>query len=492
MNNLSKLLILFVVITMLVGCFAACGLTNNEEKPEDNTPVVDDNNDNNDNNDNGGNNNGGNNTPPVVEFVDYASQVKFNENSGKVWAKVSVKSYIDGDTTHFYVDEYSHGGNGPTIEDSYVKARYLAINTPESTGVIEPWGKKASNYTKTQLSKATDIIIESDTATWNLDSTGGRYLLWVWYKTAQDTEYRNLNLEILQQGLAYGSNVGSNTYAQVALAALNQAKTLKLHVFSKDKDPDFYYGKFTEVTLKELKVNAEKYEGRLVKFEAVVAKQVDATLYVQEYDAATDMYFGLQVFCSYNYPRMSDFFVGNRVSFVGTLQYYENGGYYQLSNLQYDVLDETWEGGCHVIGTGYESSYPEIDVNTLMNGTHVIEVIEEVEVDGEVTEVLVPKTFKYGEFALHGTASLTNLTVQSVYTTVSDTDSNGALTITCKDANGMTIKLRTDSKLVTDDGHVVVEGDFPKGTVLSAKGIVDVFNGQYQLKVFSYNDITIH
>ena len=504
MNKLSKLLVLLAVIAMLVGCLAACGPNgtgnqggNTEGGGEQGGST-----------DNGGNSGSGDNSGGEIEFVDYASQVKFNPNSGKIWADVTVKSYIDGDTTHFYVDKV-HGAD--SLDDSYVKARYLAINTPESTGVIEAWGKKASNYTKAQLMKATSIIIESDTATWNLDSTGGRYMLWVWYKTAEDTDYRNLNLEILQQGLAYGSSVSSNTYGTYALAALNQAKAMKLHVFSKEKDPDFYYGKAISLSLKELKmadtepyvdeetgVSRDKniYEGKLVKFEGVVAKQVDATIYVEEYDPEYDMYFGMQIFAGYTYPKMHEFAIGNRVSIVGTLQYYENGGTYQVSNLKFDVLDENWEGGCRVISTGHSSSYNEIDVNTLMNGTVSLDVIVEKEDEnGEIIEEAVTKTFAYGELAHYSTATVNNLTVQSVYTTVNDKDSNGSLTITCKDSNGVTIKIRTASKLFWDVNGVptqVVASDFPKGTVISVKGVIDSFQGDYQIKIFSMNDVTFN
>ncbi len=521
MNKLfSKFLILLVVIAMLTGCLAAC------VRPDDNPP------------DTGNNDNAHKHSfvdgvcdcgesdpdyqPPhehnfvngkcecgtkdpnykeEIEFVDYASQVKFNPNSGKIYAEVTVKSYIDGDTTHFFIEKI-HGGSGDTIPESYVKARYLGINTPESTGVIEPWGKKASNYTKAQLMKATDIIIESDTATWNLDSTGGRYLLWVWYKTADDTEYRNLNLEILQQGLAYGSNVTSNTYGEYALAALNQAKAMKLHVFNKaEKDPDYYYGGAVSLTLKELKASTvwdaeagrhqNKYEGKLVKFEAVVAKQIGPTIYVEEYDAENDMYFGMQIFAGYSYPKMDEFVIGNRLSIVGTLQYYENGGTYQVSNLKYKILDPEWEGGCRVISTGHSASFTEIDVNTLMNGTITLDVFTVVEDEnGEMIETSTKQVFDYGELAHYSTATVKNLTVQSVYTTTSDTDSNGALTITCKDENGVTIKIRTASKLIHNDNTVVVASDFPKGTVISVKGVIDSFNGEYQIKVFNINDIT--
>ena len=69
------------------------------------------------------------------EFIDYAAQVKFDPNSGRAVAKVTVHAAVDGDTTHF---------NVPTsiVSSGILKARYLGINTPESTGIIEPWGKK--------------------------------------------------------------------------------------------------------------------------------------------------------------------------------------------------------------------------------------------------------------------------------------------------------------------------------------------------------------
>ncbi len=490
MNKLSKLLILLAVITMIVGCFAACNLINPPEEPHEHTYVD-------------GKCECGEKDPDYVEevkFVDYAAQLKFNENSGKKWTYATVKSYIDGDTTHFYVD-------GTDFPDGFVKARYLGINTPESTGIIEPWGKKASNYTKTQLQKAESItngiIIESDTATWDLDSTGDRYLLWVWYKTAENEDYRNLNIEILQQGLAYGSSTTSNTYSEYTSAALYQANTLKLYVFNKKvKDPDFYYGEAINLTLKELKTAEKvwseadnryknKYEGLLVKFEAVVAKQSGYTIYVEEYDSQNDMYFGMQLYTGFGYPRMSDFTIGNRISVVGTLQYYDTMGTYQVSNLQYDILFDDWEGGCRVLETGNAASYREGDVNQIINGKINIEsYVEETDENGEVTEVIKNVEFDYGELAHYSTVSLKNLTVQSVYTTNNGGDSDGALTITCKDANGKTIKIRTASKLVREDKSIVLESDFPTGTVISVRGIIDSFGGDYQIKVFNINDIT--
>ena len=483
MNKLSKLLILLVIVSMIAGCLTACdlgGLINKPQTDVENPDVTPDDGEKPDDGDK-------NEPQPEPEFIDYASQLKFDPDSGRLWTYATVVSYIDGDTTHFDVDK-------SVINEDHVKARYLCINTPESTGVIEPWGKKASNYTKTQLMKATSIIIESDTDSWNLDSTGARYLLWVWYKTAEDTEYRNLNLEILQQGLAYGSGVNSCVYGDVALQALNQAKNLKLHVFSKTPDPDFYYGGAIELSLKEIKANCEKYSGKLVKFEAVVAKQIGPTIYVEEYDAENDMYFGMQVYAGYNFGGMQVFGIGNRVSIVGTLQYYENGGTFQVSNLQYDLLDPTWEGGCHIISEGHSVSYRDLDVGTLLDGSIVLDTFKEVEgADGEMEETLVKESFEYGELAHYSTATVRNLTVVSVYTTANGGDSDGALTITCKDENGRTIKIRTASKLiVVEDGKnvIITASTFPAGTVISVRGVIDSFSGEYQIKVFSFDDIT--
>ena len=145
-----------------------------------------------------------NNEP--FEEVDYVGQLKLDMDSTDTKKmEVTVKAYIDGDTTHFHTT--------PGFNDQDVlKARYLAVNTPESTGQIEEWGKKASNFTKTALKSADSIIVETDGADWEVDSTGERYLVWIWYRPAGESDYRNLNLELLQNGLAVGSKSSSTRY----------------------------------------------------------------------------------------------------------------------------------------------------------------------------------------------------------------------------------------------------------------------------------------
>lgn len=482
MNVFFRISSVVLVILIIVGCFAACDNTQTNDtigttgtQAAETIEQTD-------------SETGTDSANEAPEFIDYASQLKFDPNSGKKYAKATVKSYIDGDTTHFYLDDYE-------FEEGYLKARYLGINTPESTGTIEPWGKKASNYTKNQLMNAVSIIVESDSENWNLDSTGSRYLVWIWYKTSEDGEYRNLNLEILQQGLAFGSNASGNTYSEYTMGALNQAKTLKLHVFSKDKDPDFYYGGAVELSLKELKANCPKYDGMLVKFEAVVAKTIGPTIYVEEYDPENDMYFGMQLFAGYGSQIMDKFAIGNRVSVVGKLSYYENGGTYQVSDLKYDVLDSNWVGGCRIVSTGHSSSYIELDISTLLDSKISLDTyVEKEDPDtGDIIESLETKEFDYGELSHYSTVSMKNLTVKSVWTTVAEeSSSKGALTITCTDDKGREIDIRTASKLTTDvNGETVDVTDafFPAGTKISVKGIIDSFNGEYQIKVFSFTDI---
>ena len=201
---ISKLIVCISVIALVLGC-VSCGKTTAENTD---------------------------NTKEVAEVHDYVSELKLDMSSDTIKQEVTVKTFIDGDTTHFHVPD-------SLIPGGVLKARYLAVNTPESTGKIEEYGKTASLFTKEKLSGATSIIVESDDENLNRDSTGGRYLVWVWYRTSNSEEYRNLNLELLQNGLAIASSTANNRYGEICVKALNQAKAQKLAIYSGQKDPNF-------------------------------------------------------------------------------------------------------------------------------------------------------------------------------------------------------------------------------------------------------------
>lgn len=437
MKQLQKIISLFLLLGMVAGCFLAC-----REEQE----------------------------PLVAENTDFAASVTLDFSSDTLKEEVTVKTFVDGDTTHFFV---------PTsvAESGVLKARYLAINTPESTGKIEEYGKKASEFTKEKLSAATSIVIESDDGNWNLDSTGGRHLVWVWYRTDETTPYRNLNIEILQNGLAIASSSANNRYGETCVAAIAQAKAQKLSLYSGQKDPDFFYGDAVELTLSELRTHVADYNGVKVAFEGIIIRNNSNTVYVEDYDAETGIYYGMAVYYGYGLAGegLEILSVGNRARIVGTVQYYEAGGTYQVSGLSYRAMKPDDPGNIRKISDGHSPAYVPTDAKTFVNGTISVETE-----DGAVE-------YPYAALTMNTSLSMQSLTVKSVYTTMNeDSSSFGAMTLTCE-SDGVTVSVRT--VVLYDEEKNVITADAYEGKRIDVRGLVDYFDGTYQIKVFSANDI---
>ncbi len=405
-----------------------------------------------------------------AEPVDYAGQLRLNMASETVKAEATVKTFVDGDTTHFIVPE-------SVSETGVLKARYLAVNTPEVTGKIEEYGKKASDFTREKLSTAVSIIVESDDGKWNVDSTGDRHLVWVWYKADENSEYRCLNLELLQNGLCIANSTANNRYGSTCMAALNQARALKLNVYSGQKDPDFYYGDAIELTLRELRTNLPAYNGKKVAFTGVVTMNSNNAVYVENFDPESGLYYGMTVYYGYGLSGtgLSILSVGNEVRIVGTLQYYEAGVTWQVSGLTYRMMKPKDPNNIQKLSEGHAPAYVLTEADTFANG-QVTLLVGENEV-----------AFPYAELALSTSIEMHGLTVQHVYTTDNEeSSSNGAMTLTCK-KDGVTILVRT-AVLTDQDGSRVTENAF-WGKTIDVKGVVDFFDGQYQIKVLTINNI---
>jgi endonuclease YncB( thermonuclease family)/DNA/RNA endonuclease YhcR with UshA esterase domain len=483
MKKLTKILALLLLIctvaTSLASCDAISGIIEGLLPETGETPGGD----------GPGTTPGGGGTTDVPhEHVDYVSQLTLDMNSDTLKLEVEMKQHIDGDTTHFYVPK-------SVSADGVLKARYLAINTPESTGKIEEYGKKASRFTKEKLSNAVSIIIESDNGTWNADSTGDRYLVWVWYKPTEDAAYRNLNLEILQEGLAIASNTSQNRYGTICVNALNQAKTEKLNVHSKQPDPEFYYGDAYEITLKELRTNIESYNGKKVAFEGVITLDFNNGVYVEDYDEETGTYFGIYIYYAFNQnsKAMEILRVGNKVRIVGSVQPYN--GAYQISDINYRVMKPNDPNNIQKIEDGHTGAYREITADEFVNGKVTLDVakLDEnsqmiVDENGEI--VYEEKTFDYAELALGTTVVMKNLKVKSIYTTNNGGSSDGAMTLTCE-VNGVTVSVRTNV-LYAEDGKTKITAEYFSGKTIDVHGIVDIFDGEYQIKVFVTSDVTVH
>lgn len=417
-------------------------------------------------------------TPPdeTPTHVDYASEVKLDMNSDTFKLEVDVHIYIDGDTTHF---------NVPTsvMEDGVIKARYLAINTPESTGRVEAWGKKASDFTKERLKNATSIIIESDDDKLNADSTGNRYMLWIWYKTEESEDYRNLNIEILQNGLAIASNSAQNRYGETCMKAIDQAKAEKLNVYSPDKDPDFHYGAADEMTLKQLRTHISEYEQKKVAFEGVISAIYDGSFYVEEYDAETGMSYGVSVYyqtAGLAYPATTFIELGNRVRVVAVVSYFEGGDIWQVSGLTYSIMKPNDPSNFQLISQGHTPAYTLTSASDFVN-KKVPVVITTTNEDGE--EIETEKIFDYAELALD-----TSISMNDLYVTKSYTNKNGEVTLTCT-SGGVTIKLFLG--LMYDDAGKPVSDNTFTGKTINVKGLVDKYYENYQIRVLTYEDIVV-
>ena len=82
-----------------------------------------------------------------------------------------------------------------------------------------------------------------------------------------------------------------------------------------------------------------------------------------------------------------------------------------------------------------------------------------------------------------------NLKVVDVYTTQNEESaSKGAMTLTCE-VDGKTISVRTN--VLYDKNNQLITEDAYRGKTIDVKGIVDFFDGGYQIKVFSADHITV-
>lgn len=131
---------------------------------------------------------------------------------------VTLAKCVDGDTAWFY------------LKDEKIKARFLAINTPESTNKIEPYGKEASNFTCNLLTNSNKIEIEYDKNSDKYDKYD-RHLVWVFVddKLLQDL--------IIKEGLGEVAYLyGDYEYTNQLEISQIEAKKEKKNMWSESND----------------------------------------------------------------------------------------------------------------------------------------------------------------------------------------------------------------------------------------------------------------
>ncbi len=136
--------------------------------------------------------------------------------------EVTLDKCVDGDTAWF------------VLNDEKIKARFLAIDTPESTNKVEPFGKEASDYTCNLLTNASKIEIEYDDNSDKLDKYN-RHLVWVF------VDDQLLQNSIIQKGLGQVSYIyGDYKYLTQLRISEEVAKTNQIGIWE-ENDNYLYY-----------------------------------------------------------------------------------------------------------------------------------------------------------------------------------------------------------------------------------------------------------
>ncbi len=194
---------------------------------------------------------------PVTDAFKFANEASIpsdnflNVTSGLAIMEVKLASNTDGDTSNFY----------PASDDNTARRfrfRYEAIDTPESTGAIQERGIKASHFTKSKLTTANRIVVLNDLDMFEkYDSSGGRYMGFVWYQPEEGDDFRLLNLEIVEQGYSRNYLNQNSSILDGYFEAFQEAqKAAEGRRVNGEKDCDFdSSGEVVETTISNAKAN---------------------------------------------------------------------------------------------------------------------------------------------------------------------------------------------------------------------------------------------
>lgn len=388
----------------------------------------------------------------TAEAISLAYETKLEESfTGKEFVKDGIgevtlapNGAIDGDTIHVYSD------------NQFLQIRFLAIDTKESTGTIQPWGKPASNFTKDKVENAESIVLQSDVTGPAKTESNGRYLAWVWILSPGENEYVCLNILLVAESLSQTKGATDSRYAENLIDIYSLAIRANIKINNNDSiDPLFFYGDAISVDLKELRTKIEYYYAKKVKFDGIVTSIDGGDVYIESLDAATGLRYGITVYIGYKQYKILQ--IGNEVSIIGTVAKYFDA--YQITGVSYDDF-EAGPNDMSLISKG------NVITPTLINA-----------VDLDLT--LMPN--------LECTyVQLDNIVVTETYVTTEETSSVGAITITGT-VDGVTVKIRTNV-LKKADGSYVTTSDYD-GKTISVRGFVEQYSGTFQIKVISFTNV---
>lgn len=253
--------------------------------------------------------------------------------------EATVAHFTDGDTLTVNLKK----------EGTSVTIRFHSVDTPESTGGVEKWGKAASLFVKQQLEKATEVVVEATATPAEHDSYGVRYLGYVWYRNSASEQFKNLNLELVENG--FSKNTGNDTskfpYNSYFKKAEEGARNIKLRLFSAKDDP-LYSTDPVDVSIKEIYENIEQYyneeydSGSKVRFNALLESVTVSpsggtyTFTAIQYNKETGETYTMPVFAGYASYAASGMKVGHLYRIVGVIQ--KHNSVLQVSGITYNSI----------------------------------------------------------------------------------------------------------------------------------------------------------
>lgn len=404
--------------------------------------------------------------------------------------EVTLKQNVDGDTAHFYQKEVN-----PSIKSRVVKVRFLGVDTPESTGKIEPWGKKASKFTSSKLLSAKTIVLTVDVANIGkpaeFDSTGTRYVGFVWVSDKENCPQNKLdllNLWIVQEGWSNAKNITDSELSTYFIDADMQAQNKKVGQWQ-GNDPDYYQGKANETTIKVImdsfldEGDESPWIDSKVAVTGVVYKVVGTDCYLNGWfkDEVTGemQQYGLYVFAGYaNYKPLKS--LGALIRVVGTFQ--NHYGSPQITNVKYDSLHPSDDNMSIIEPVATEGTNIPV-----VKGTDIVGHMEKLNCIVQMKD-LVP----YGGY--NEVDATTHVP-------------SGAFNIYVKDASGAELAIRVpkevwaldeSEKRVTDYNYYVNLYKGNSSKTLNMLGAFTIFESTtsdritYQLKLCNKADLTIN
>lgn len=294
--------------------------------------------------------------------VDYVAQTKLTvDYTGHHFledgiGRVNLNMNVDGDTTHFY-DRNADGSSNTAVK---IQSRYLCIDTPESTGQVQPWGKKASHFTADKINAAKTIVVSSNFTDFEhakADSTGSRWLSYVWVSEKENAPYNELellNLMIVVAGWSSTKSATDSIYKDAFYKADAQAQCNKAGMFCGKSDDTYIYSTAVGTTIREL-VSGKKYDSdsgtfitydwtdtthNKVSFDCTVAFTEGTNSFVYDDlpsydDPNVTVRYGLYIFTGYR--NITPLYkIGYRLNVPGIFTSYN--GNFQLTNVQYNAL----------------------------------------------------------------------------------------------------------------------------------------------------------